>query len=409
MNNKLRLAEESLDTYALRLYDNKSEYNIDSQEIADLLNKETGKNFGESAWRKKYANVKRGIEYAKKNFLNSSEELNALEEKKREIIAARDNLSIVRREYNAVVKKKSRQELFYEQIAEEIKTLNVPEFIPAAVNADNEKDYILTLADIHAGSCFDIGKNKYSFEIITKRFNYLLSKTIDFCHINNVSHINVLCLSDTVQGILRKSDLKLNESSVVKAVVFIQKTISNFLNALSECVFVDYYHCPTGNHTQTRPLGSDRNELKDEDVEFIIGNYIFDVLKFNQRVNVHITGEDDKRDYVEFECAGNNIIAMHGHTIKNTNTAIKDISFHNRKFYDVLFLAHFHGASYDVNGADDNKDIETYVVPSFIGTCPYADGLMKASKPSCMIYTLSDEGVVGTNKIILKDGDSYGN
>lgn len=399
MMNYNRLPDEDIHTYALRLYDNKAVYGLNSESIAELLNKETGKNFGESAWRKLYSNFRKGMEYAKKNSMAVSDELNALEEKKREIIAERDRLSMVRREYNAAIKKKSRQEIFYENVANNIQTLEVPNFEIKHINNDYDSDYVLTIADIHAGSFFDIGSNAYSYEICTQRFEKLLNETISFVLKNNIIHINVLCLSDTVQGILRKSDLKLNESSVVEATVYISKTIANFLNELSRYVAVDYYHCPTGNHTQMRNLGSDRNELKDEDLEFIIGNYIHDSLINNYNVTVNM---NNGKDYIEFDVMGHNVIGMHGHTIHNVNTAIKDISFHNKRFYDVLFLAHYHGGQSVVNGSNVNNDVETFVVPSFIGTCPYSDSLMKSSKPACQIFKFEDgNGVTDIHKIIL--------
>lgn len=398
-----RLPDEDIHTYALRLYENKSEYGLNSESIAELLNKETGKSYGESAYRKFYAAMRKGIEYQKSLNISDSDELAALEEKKREIIAERDRLSMVRREYNTAIKKKSRQEIFYDNIAQTISTLEVPDFHINTIEDMRDADYVLTLADIHAGSFFDIGTNAYSYEICTQRFETLLNKTISFIADNNVSHMNVLCLSDTVQGILRKSDLKLNESSVVEATVYISKTIAKFLNELSRYVVVDYYHCPTGNHTQLRNLGSDRNELKDEDIEFIIGNYIDDTLKNNINVTVHT---NYGKDYIEFDVLGHNVIGMHGHTVHNVGTAIKDISFHNRRFYDVLFLAHYHGGQSFVNGANINHDIETFVVPSFIGTCPYSDGLMKSSNPACMIYVFKEKwNVVKTHKILLESGE----
>ena len=74
-------------------------------------------------------------------------------------------------------------------------------------------------------------------------------------------------MGDDIQGILRLSDLQLNESSVVKATVFVAKTIARFLNDLSEYCFIDYYLCPTSNHSQTRPLGTKASEIASEDVE----------------------------------------------------------------------------------------------------------------------------------------------
>ncbi|MBQ2396869.1 MAG: metallophosphoesterase [Bacteroidales bacterium] len=61
-----RYENEDLDTYALRLYENKAEYDLNSREIAILLNQESDIQKDESAWRKHYASFKKGIEYERK-------------------------------------------------------------------------------------------------------------------------------------------------------------------------------------------------------------------------------------------------------------------------------------------------------------------------------------------------------
>ena len=48
-----RLPQEDFDTYALRLYENKIQYGLNSESIAELLNKESGLSKTESAFRKK--------------------------------------------------------------------------------------------------------------------------------------------------------------------------------------------------------------------------------------------------------------------------------------------------------------------------------------------------------------------
>lgn len=51
---------ESYEDYFVRLFDNKSEYGLTCDEIAVLLNKASGKTYGESAYRKEYAAFNRG-------------------------------------------------------------------------------------------------------------------------------------------------------------------------------------------------------------------------------------------------------------------------------------------------------------------------------------------------------------
>ena len=59
--------DEDFHTYACRLYDNKKEYGLNSQIIADLLNIQSGENKTESAWRKFYKAFRAGINYKSKN------------------------------------------------------------------------------------------------------------------------------------------------------------------------------------------------------------------------------------------------------------------------------------------------------------------------------------------------------
>ena len=63
MINYKRLENEDFDTYALRLYANKSEYGLNSRDIANLLNQESNIQKDESAWRKYYRNFRKGMEY----------------------------------------------------------------------------------------------------------------------------------------------------------------------------------------------------------------------------------------------------------------------------------------------------------------------------------------------------------
>jgi len=62
-----RWAGESFKEYFVRLFENKEQYNITSQQIADLLNSESGKNYTESAYRKEYAGFNRGRIYEREH------------------------------------------------------------------------------------------------------------------------------------------------------------------------------------------------------------------------------------------------------------------------------------------------------------------------------------------------------
>lgn len=373
------------------------------KEIAPFVNVEL---FGEdeSLYRDESA-FRKGVKYARDYFeagcFNSGsddEYYNKLEEQRLELEKQRQKLYATKTEYTRQVRQQSRFELFYENVSNEIKELVAPEFIGLDYSA-NDKEYIISIADIHAGANFVTETNKYSFEEITNRFNKLLNYSINFVRTHQLSHIKILCLGDDVQGILRLSDLQLNESSVVKATVFISKTIANFLNELSKYCYIEYYHCPTSNHSQIRPLGTKASEVASEDVEYIICNYIKDVLVNNDRITVNT---NFGYEYIEIPVFNFKTIAMHGHTIKNIDNSLKDLTYHKKTFYTTVFLAHYHAAKMGVVGEMSDTDCEVIVCPSFIGSCPYSNSLLKGAKPSCCIFGYDEQyGHTETYKIFL--------
>lgn len=363
---------------------------------AELFGEDESQYRDESAYRKavKYARdfYEAGV------FGIEDEYYQKLEEQCRELEKQRQKLYATKTEYTRQVRQQSRFELFYENVADEIKELVVPEFVGVNYSVNN-KEYIISIADIHAGANFVTETNKYSFEEITNRFNKLLNYSINFVCEHQLNSIKVLCLGDDVQGILRLSDLQLNESSVVKATVFVAKTIANFLNELSKYCYIEYYHAPTSNHSQLRPLGTKASEIASEDVEYIICNYIKDVLVNNNRIAVNT---NFGYEYIEIPVFDFKTIAMHGHTVKNIDNALKDLTYHKKTFYTTVFLAHYHAAKMGVVGEMSDTDCEVIVCPSFIGSCPYSNSLLKGAKPSCCIFGYDEQyGHTETYKIFL--------
>lgn len=108
-------------------------------------------------------------------------------------------------------------------MAEAIQMLPNPDFKPLRVE-DKSKGYMLSIADIHYNAVFKSVNNEYSPEICIERFQKLLSKTIVLIHRLGISKLKVVTLGDDIQGILRLTDVKLNDSAVVKAVVDISKS-----------------------------------------------------------------------------------------------------------------------------------------------------------------------------------------
>ena len=396
-------SQENEAQYIWRLSFAKDSGEIDMSwdQLATIMNNELGYDNTSSAYRKQYAAAKKFLDAGVFDSNNNSKYLKELEDKRRALEVERQKLFATKVEQNRQLRQISRQELFYQNVADQLVRLEPPleDFSYGPEENYSDKEYVLTISDIHAGAEFVTETNEYSLMEMTARFGVLLDSVSGYVKDNFVKRLKVVCLGDTIQGILRVSDLQLNETSIVEATVYVSKCISKFLNDLSAYCDVDYYHVPSANHTQIRPLGTKASELKDEDIEYIIGHYIDDVLAYNEKVNVHLNFGSE---YIEVPIFNELAVAMHGHRIKDTYEALKTLSFKNHKFYSTAFLGHYHAPSTRVVNEDGIKDAEVIVCPSFIGTDPYSDSLFKGARPACGMYVFDERnGHIRSDKIVL--------
>lgn len=365
------------------------------EDITRILNDSLGHNYGESAYRKKYKKFNKEMS---ENVSDSCDDEDYL--KKIQLEKERQKVYTAKIEMQRMIRQQARFEMFYENIKSAIETLPMPEIKFEGAPFNNNKEYLLGIADIHAGAKFDLPTNSYSMEECERRFGVLLNHVANYVMDNDIGFINVVSLSDDIQGILRISDLQLNETSVVEATVFVSRMIANFLNELSAYCYVDYYHVPQSNHTQTRNLGTKASELANEDVEYVIGNYIKDMLRFNDRV---VVNTNFGHDYIEIPIFNYNILAMHGHTINNLETVLKDMSSLHGKLIDFIVCGHLHTGKTIQGNERDTYDTEVLMCPSFQGTDPYAfNKLGKSSKAACKMFIFDEKyGCTGTEKFIL--------
>lgn len=294
----------------------------------------------------------------------------------------------------------SRQEMYYEYVGKVIEALKPPIFRPIIGNKKSEINYIAAIADVHYGAKYRSINNEYSPEIAKERFEDLTGRLIAFVQEKKIAKLTIVSLGDLLQGVLRLSDLKINDSSIVKATVEICRLIANMLNELSAYTEISYYHTPSANHTQIRVLNAKASELADEDLEYLMGNYIKDLCAHNGRIFVHLAREGE--NFVEVHVPGNEIIAMHGHQIKNVESAVKDISILHKKFYDTILVGHLHSGKEIPSHEGVLGDSEILISPSFVGSDPYSDSLYKGSKASVKVYGFDKlYGHTETYKFIL--------
>ena len=308
-------------------------------------------------------------EYLKNKIYTDSEEFSKLEEldkKLEEMRKERIKIQTANIERNRLDRSESRQEMYYEYIGSVMNTIPLPEFKPILHNEAHTINYLVGIADVHYGASFRSVNNEYSPEIAKGRFEYLTYRLINFIQEKKIGKLTIVSLGDLLQGILRLSDLKINDTSIMKATVDVCRLIATMLNELSAYTEIAYYHTPSANHTQIRVLNAKPSELADEDLEFLMGNYIHDLCANNKRICVYLA--KDGEDFIDVYMPGNEILAMHGHQIKNMENAIKDKSILHKKFYDTLVVGHLHNGKVIPSHEGIIGDAEVLISPSFVGS-----------------------------------------
>lgn len=317
--------------------------------------------------------------YEEKNVVqcsyDSDEYLKKIDEKKRELERARVKLNSDKVEYNKWLREDCRNEMIVEKICDAIKTLSPLNSPTPLCIKESSKEYLLCFGDTHFGTEVEIKDlfgnviNKYDEEIFERRMQELLTQTIDLVKKENIKILNIYSMGDELDGILRVSQLMKLRYGVVEATIKYSEFIANWLNELSNYVYIKYYQT-SGNHTELRQLGQPKGTFIEDNMSKVILEFIRERLKNNENFKII----ENPTGYMFSQLCGYTVLGFHGET-KNMEKQMKDFE----KIYgcpiDYLIAGHLHHAKSESVGIDS----EVINIPSLIGIDDYSMKLNKTS------------------------------
>ncbi|MCY7679863.1 hypothetical protein MH122_13755 [Bacillus pumilus] len=375
-----RHSDENLKQWKLRICENYKEYGLNNwNEVAEVINKETGDKKGESAYRKWFTNFNEGRDYQKEVDAEGNGAIVELELKKIEVMEERKKLQAMKNEIHKKTRIKGRNELMYEHVTAAIEnqpSLPLPSFKVLQPN-HKQRAAILGFGDEHFGKEFKSLNNEYNEQIYLERMAQLLSDTVECIQKESLNELVVLNGADSVEGMaLRVSQLTPLQYGFMDQVIKYSRYKVEWLKELSKYVKIKYIHIPSANHTELRLHGTSRGEMPKEDVERIIATYIHDMLQENERIEVPLYDDG----IVDFNLLEFEFVACHGHQIKNKKNAIRDLSQLKRKFYDYMYISHFHHGNMLTVGEASGHNVQVIQLPSVMGSDEYSDSLMTGAK-----------------------------
>lgn len=390
--NIKRHPDESYWDYLGRLYEQRSEYDLTCQEIADIMNHEFGKTCGESKYRKEIRAFNSGRDYERERLMrnNRSAYLQQIADQKRELQMERYKIQTEKAETNKWLREAARDEMIMEKIIDTIeKQKSVLEFPTPIQVGEQTGEWVLAFGDAHYGKEFVLYDldgavlNAYNEDIFIERMNKLLAKTIGIVQKESISALNVFDLGDNTDGILRVSQLMTLKYGVIESAIRYAYFLSAWLNELSKHVHVRF-SMATGNHTELRMLGQPKGAFKEDNMLEVIKLVIELRLKDNQNFEfVH-----NPTGLIFTQLAGKNILGVHGEC-GSLDKAIDGFSNTYKKQIDYVIGGHYHhGKSEDIG-----RRRAAISVRSIIGIDEYSLSLNKTSDAGAtMLCFEEDEG-----------------
>ena len=382
---------ESFEDWMYRIFDYKSDktYNLTNKDVVDILGlSETPDSIG-----RKINAIAKYKEYKERE----SESLDAnLTEKKLEVEIKRKQTQANNVETNKLVREYSRKLNIVERLEAAVESL---EPLPS-INANkdirkgsaNTTEITVDIADAHYGRKGIVyGLNddilaEYSVEIFKNRMAQLLSHTIDTVEMFNVEKVHVLNMGDAIDGLLRLTQLKTLEEGVIEQILNFSEYMSNWLNTLSKYADIEYYSV-LGNHAELRIEGIKSGELKDENLERLIPEFIKLRLANNDRVVIH-----EPKFFHLLEVRGTNIALTHGQFERNLESSINQYSMIYGVQIHVLKTGHLHHFNSKTVGMLGQQNIEFVQSPSICSVDEYAMKFKKTSKSGSLITIYRNHG-----------------
>ena len=330
-------SNESFKEYKVRLSKNKDIYNISWKEIALLLNKVSGNNYGESTYRKWWKAYQEGL-----NDRLSTDDLNL---EKIELEKEKIKFFDQRKAYKKLIRESSRKESLYQLIDKSLSNVEPFRYEKRYWNLDSnsDNDIFVGLDDIHYGSNISNYLNTYNPEIANDRILFYLEKILKIRKIHNSKDCYVCSNGDLISGRIHRTIEISNCENVIDQVKGVSELISYFLLKLSENFNHVYFSLVHGNHSRI----ADKNDaLKDERLDDLIPWYI--KIRLKDIDNFSLIENDLDSTFNIVNIRGLNYLNVHG-DYDNFSSVHKIIGMIDEDIYCVHF-GHRHHNAFDYSG-----------------------------------------------------------
>lgn len=334
-----RKPNEKRYAYIYRIYSNQDLIG-DNETLGALCREQLNETYDESAYRKAYQSFSLMFEEIKDQLL-TDKQIDILDEKMdllfKQQVKTRDQL----REKRKTLRDEARIEVLIDAVRESAKSY--PEIKPIyperspLIKDGNEAN--LLIGDWHVADCFENFRNSFNVEILEKRVQTLMEKTVAYCKMANVTKLNCINLGDCVSGNIHTSIRVEAELNMVEQVKKASALIYQLLMYLSEALpdTEILYRSTLDNHSR---MNKDYKEHVEKESFASLMDWWLESKLEGTRIQMPKDNIDPNIGHFVLN-NGKNFFFVHGH-LDNINSAIQDLTFGTNIICDILAMGHWH-------------------------------------------------------------------
>ena len=386
-----RFDGETEEELILRICENKEQ--IGSwEDVAAVINKLTGNDFGESTYRKKYQSFKKMLEANQSKFVDSSEQLEEIRLAQRELERSKIQFRDERRSWQKQNYIDSRFDEVMDLLVERLDNFGKTEFKnhEKPIICSN-KAMIVCLSDLHIGQTFRSSFGEFNSEIAKVRLEEYLNKVIEIGKLNNISKVYVFMLGDNISNSLHKTIEVSNKENVIDQLKLSIEYLTSFCYELTNHFEDVYVASSSGNHSrlQAKDLAQHSERLD----AFIA----WDVCRVLQHIDgfhslLHRSLDDGIADVNIF---GKTYLLIHGDFDNATKQGYMNLASMCGFFPDNIFSGHKHFCMY----SQEAKFVQSGTLAG--SGCDYTIEKRLHGKPSQMVCIVDNTGILSVNPVML--------
>lgn len=359
------------------------------QNVADILNRVLGFDYGESTYRKKYQAFQKLMQANEHKFLNDDNYVKELRLERQELAKEKQKLSDERTELNRQIREQARRESYLEMV----KNVLCDNTQPFELNIDKEhiddlaicsgRDLLCHFTDVHTGIYIDNFKNHFDENELKKRIENYTLKIIQIQKLHQAENCYIVA-SELISGLIHNNLRLQNNLDLMEQFKTVSLLFATMIQDLSQYFNNVYVYTVEGNHS--RLVAKKEDSLQGENMDILLPFYL--QAKLQNYRNVHIKENTVCQDIAMFNVRGNNVFASHGDK-DSPSSVVQNWTMMFGIKPDIVLLGHRH-----TNGMTTVYDTKVLESGCISGTDAYAMSIRKCNRPEQTVSIIDETGLV---------------